>query len=258
MEVPFLIDDGTLRLRGRHVQPGASVFVDGRKVGAEVRCESGVLPLCDDEIVLVTLADIPPAGGMHLLQVQNPDGLFSNDALIYNDLAPVPPRHGNLIASGGTFDEWDASWNTVQLVGSVRHFNSILQFDIRSVHSDPWRVQLSHRVWLVGGERYTLCYDARAVGGSRFITAYLDKGAPRYENVSGGQHRADLTPRWQTFSHTFAIAETDTAGRVAFDLAQDRRSVQFDNVGLYEGDACGTPGRRQQHASDALQGIGVE
>ena len=42
VEVPFLIDDGTLRLRGRHVQPGASVFVDGRKVGAEVRCESGV------------------------------------------------------------------------------------------------------------------------------------------------------------------------------------------------------------------------
>ena len=257
VEAPFLASDGTLRMKGRHVQPGAGVFVDGRKVEGSVRCESGTLPVCDDEIVLIELAELPAAGGMYLVQVQNPGGLVSNDALIYNDLAPVPPRHGNLIASGGTFDDWDASWNTVQLLGSVRHFNGLLQFDIRSTHAtDHWRVQLSHRVWLVGGQEYTLCYDARTVAGARPIRAYLDKGAPNWERIIRNSAndpwwQVSLTSQWKTFSHTFSVEETDTAGRIAFDLAQNRRSVQFDNIGLYEGTACGSPGRYRQEASDA-------
>ncbi len=50
-----------------------------------------------------------------------------------------------------------------------------------------------------------------------------------------------MTAQFQTFKHTFTIADTDTSGRIAFDMAQSDINVQFDNVGLYEGSVCGSP-----------------
>ena len=130
MDMPSLSATATLRVNGRHLREGASVFVDGRRVDGHVRCESGVLPRCDGETVLVELASAPDPGGVHFLQVQNPGGMFSNDLLFFNEQA-VPPRTGNLVHSGGTFPSrawWDNSlgrlwrgerrnqWNTVEQV----------------------------------------------------------------------------------------------------------------------------------------------
>ena len=50
------------------------MFVDGRRVEASVRV--------DDAKVMIELAKLPVAG-MHLLQVQNPGGMFSNDFIFY-------------------------------------------------------------------------------------------------------------------------------------------------------------------------------
>ncbi len=50
-----------------------------------------------------------------------------------------------------------------------------------------------------------------------------------------------MTAQFQTFIHTFTIVDTDTSGRIAFDMAQSDINVQFDNVGLYEGSVCGSP-----------------
>ncbi len=242
VEVAFLSDARTLRMRGRHVRSGARVFVDGQRVEGQIRCESGTLPNCDDEIVLVETEQIPDAGGMYLVQVQNPDGLFSNDALVYSDLRPVTPRSGNLIESGGTLDEWDESWGTTLLNGSVRHTNGMVQFDIDTVSTDqPWRVQLFHRLWLVADQEYTFCYSARTTGGSRMMTAYLDAGADGYANISNGQREVTIDASYKQFSHTVTIGNTDTSARIAFDMAQSTRSVQLDNIGIYEGDSCGTP-----------------
>jgi len=55
---------------GRHVLPGAFPLVDGRRAEGSVRV--------DGDLVVVELA-ATPADGMHLLQVQNPEGLASND-----------------------------------------------------------------------------------------------------------------------------------------------------------------------------------
>ena len=258
MEIPFLSENNTLRVNARHIAEHASVFVDGRRVGGGIDCETGVLPACAEEIATVRLDAAPADGGLHFLQVQNHDGLFSNDLMFYSERAAVPARAGNLISSGGTFlnSEWSndlsrlwrgerrSHWNTVENVGgrtgSVSIRNSALHIDIDRASDNPWHVQISHPVTVVGGREYTLCYQAKAAG-TRFITAYMDANTPTWANISGGQFRANLTTAYRRFQHTFTVAETDLTGRVAFDFAQSPLAVQIDNIGLYEGSECGRP-----------------
>ncbi|MEM9302794.1 MAG: hypothetical protein AAGE01_11815 [Pseudomonadota bacterium] len=85
-------NDRTLALSGRHVDPGAHVVVNGRRVAGNVRCRSGALPDCDGDGLEVQLATLPDAAGMQLLQLQNRDGLFSNDFIFHTDAAGAGPR----------------------------------------------------------------------------------------------------------------------------------------------------------------------
>ncbi len=244
VEIPFLTDASTLRINARHVDPNASVFVDGHRVRGSLRCEVGTMPDCDDEILLVTFADNPEPGGLHFLQLQNPKGLFSNDMMFFSEQSALPPRPGNLIASGGAFTQgqFENNWNTVELVANfIGERNGAVYVDIRTAHRDPWRAQISHAVMVLAGQRYTLCYRARSRGAPRFITAYVDTHLDNWRNLSGGHHRANLSAIWKLFSHTLTIPETDLKARVAFDFAQSAIDVQIDDIGLYEGDVCGTP-----------------
>ena len=71
-----------LTMSGRHIAPGAFPLVDGRRAPGTVRV--------DGDTVVVDLA-APPADGMHLLQVQNPGGLVSNEFLFFvNEEPPAP------------------------------------------------------------------------------------------------------------------------------------------------------------------------
>ncbi len=271
VEIPFLEDDLTLRLTARYILENASVFVDGRRVDATVRCESGTLPACDDEIVFVQLHAAPTFGGLRFLQLQNPGGLFSNDVLFFFEQAPrlgggvlgqrreVDGLPANLVTSRGHFGNgtWDnglnrlwrgeprSHWNTVveiggQRRGSVWASNGVVRVDVNAESDQPWHVQLSHPVSVVGGQEYTLCYRAKAAA-PRFMTAYMDTNTPNWSNTSGGQFRADLTTSFQRFQHTFTIEQTDLTGRIAFDFAQSGHNVQIDDIGLYEGPNCGQP-----------------
>jgi hypothetical protein len=65
----------TMVVSGRHLKEGASVIVNGRKAEGSVRLES-------NERVEIELANLPPEG-MHFVQLQNPDGLFSNDFIFH-------------------------------------------------------------------------------------------------------------------------------------------------------------------------------
>ena len=257
VNIAFLADDTTLQVSGRHVSDGALIFVDGRRVGGDVRCATGgVLPACDDERLVVDLNEAPEPGGLHFLQLQNPGGLVSNDMMFFSEQSPMPPRPGNLISSGGTFaggnfdDLRDReagrpnNWNTVELAtNSINVAGGEVRVDLREASDDPWRAQISHAVMVVGGQEYTLCYRAKAAG-ERFITAYMDtnrENTNSWSNVSDGQHRANLTRSYRSFQHTFTIAETDLMSRVAFDFAQSAIDVQIDDIGLYEGASCGQP-----------------
>jgi hypothetical protein len=251
IDVPFLSATRRLRINARHVQDDAAIFIDGRRVDGTVRCAAGRLPNCTDEVVVVRLDEAPAAGGLHFLQIQNADGLFSNDMMFISEQNPWRPRSGNLITSGGTFtsgqfDEFlgeratFGNWNEVTLAGSVSARSGALRINVDEARDDPWHVQISHAALLVGGQEYTLCYRARA-DASRVMTAYLDANLDTWANVSGGQFRSDLTRSYQRFQHTFTVEETDLFGRVAFDFAQSDANVWIDDIGLYEGDRCGSP-----------------
>ena len=88
-EFPVLSSaDNTMVVSGRHVRDGAHLIVDGRRVPGSVRCESGALPDCDGERLVVEVVAGP---GMHFLQVQNPGGLFSNDFIFFGRGGVGPP-----------------------------------------------------------------------------------------------------------------------------------------------------------------------
>lgn len=75
-EFPILHPDQMeMTVSGRHISAGASLIIDGRRVTGSVETKP-------DEVVIIRLQTLPPLG-MHLLQVQNPDGLFSNDFIFH-------------------------------------------------------------------------------------------------------------------------------------------------------------------------------
>ena len=74
-EFPVLAaDEIAFTASGRHIDPAAAIFVDGHRVAGEVR-------LRDSELVEISLSQRPDTG-LHLLQLQNPQGLFSNEFLV--------------------------------------------------------------------------------------------------------------------------------------------------------------------------------
>ena len=104
VDFPTNAGRGGMQLKGRHIQPGSALFVNGRRVQGRIDCTlGGSLPICDEEKVTITLderpiaanASCPCPGGdtqvgplpddtMHLLQVQTPGGLMSNEFLIFD------------------------------------------------------------------------------------------------------------------------------------------------------------------------------
>ncbi len=64
-----------MTVSGRHFGDDARLFVNGRRV-------AGIVKRGDGEKVTITL-DTLPADGMHLLQVQVPDGPFSNEFIVH-------------------------------------------------------------------------------------------------------------------------------------------------------------------------------
>ena len=245
VEISFVNDNATLDIKGRHIQPGASVFLNGRRVDGSVSCVGGELPSCDNEEITVTFAEVPPEYGLNFLQIKNPDGLLSNDMNFWSEQTERPALEGSLIVSGGDFNrfEWPLQrfWNTVELDGndiSYRWGSGHIRGTISQVNTaQPWRLQISHTVSVVEGQQYTVCYRAKA-SANRRIEFYLDTNMHQWQNLSG-RFDANLTTRWQNFQHTFTVDRTDITARVAWDLAQERPFVDIDDIGLFEGNQCG-------------------
>jgi hypothetical protein len=62
-------------ISGRHIDPHARIIIDGRRV-------TGAVQIANDDEIRINLAALPSVG-MHLLQLQNPNGLFSNDFIFH-------------------------------------------------------------------------------------------------------------------------------------------------------------------------------
>jgi hypothetical protein len=72
-------DKTTMTISGRHIQEGAHLIVDGRWVPGTIMSQQGAFSDMDITVELETL----PVEGMHFLQIQNPDGMFSNDFIFH-------------------------------------------------------------------------------------------------------------------------------------------------------------------------------
>ena len=251
-DFPELYHNEPMRLRGEHIQPGAHLIVDGRRVSGTVRCEAGELPDCDDDVVVVELAELPAAPGMRLLQVQNPAGLFSNDFVFFVLDEPLAAESGNLVASGGRFDG-RGDWSAALADASVT-WNGEADFAIAAASDQPWRVSLIHAVAVRAGIEYSICYAAKAAD-YRYIEVHVDSGPGGdrpYRSLMGtaftpevgaAERRtgASLNQDYHHFRHRFVAPRTDASARLVFNLAQSAVNVQIDDVGLYEGRGCGVP-----------------
>ena len=186
---------------------------------------------------------------MHLLQVQNPAGLFSND-FVFHVLEERPrAKSRNLIASGGRFDGQGA-WSAQTQYASVS-WNGQAAFAIDAPSPQPWRVQLGHRVAVEEGVEYSLCYYAKGAD-VRYLEANVHTGEPDYRSVMGTNFTAEvgastrstgasLSKHFHKYHHRFTSSVTDSTAHLNFNLAQSDVDVVIDNVGLYRGPGCGSP-----------------
>ena len=75
-EFPVLAGESkTMTISGQHLQKDANVIINGRKADATIT-------LGNNDRVEIALQSLPTPG-IHFLQVQNPDGLFSNDFIFH-------------------------------------------------------------------------------------------------------------------------------------------------------------------------------
>ncbi|MCY4094889.1 MAG: carbohydrate binding domain-containing protein [Gammaproteobacteria bacterium] len=244
VEITYLTDDLTLTLKGRHIEDDALIFINGHAVSGTVTCVNEMLPSCEDERIVVTLDEAPVRYGLNFLQIQNEDGMISNDVMFFSQEVDKTARAGNLIVSGGTFDRFifplQEFWNTVESQGNnVWIDNGFINVSIARVNTgEPWRAQISHHVSIDEDQEYSVCFRAKA-NSARSIDVYVDQSMHEWQRLF--TENVDLRNYWQNFKHTFTADRTDITARVAFDLAGASPSVQLDNIGLYEGDTCGTP-----------------
>ena len=70
-------ENRTMTISGRHLEDGAHLIVDGRRVPGTIMARKD-----KDETVQIELEELPEVG-IHFLQVQNQDGLFSNDFIFH-------------------------------------------------------------------------------------------------------------------------------------------------------------------------------
>ena len=108
-------DQKSMTVSGRHFGDDARVFVDGRRVAGAVKRGEG-------EKVTIVLDTLPPEG-MHLLQVQVPDGLFSNEFIIHvaKDTKTADDLKRELIrASNSPWDGLPAALNRGDLTAVKR------------------------------------------------------------------------------------------------------------------------------------------
>jgi len=78
--LPVLAGAHRFALRGIDVNPDARTFVDGDRVPGYIRCLDGTAgTFCENERIELELDAPPTEPGLHLVQVQNPDGPLSNE-----------------------------------------------------------------------------------------------------------------------------------------------------------------------------------
>lgn len=123
--------------------------------------------------------------------------------------------------------------------GATLTYTNEFKAVITTASAEAWQVQLYHPTALKQGTTYTICFDAKAEA-ARSIGFDIDAAGPDYGSLIKGTQNADLTDSYQPFKYTFAAETSDDTARLAFNLGKSTVGVSLDNVGLFEGNNCGS------------------
>lgn len=166
--------------------------------------------------------------------------------------APSNPTANSLL-SDGSFDQGMAQFQTPNLMGATLSRDAgYLDFNITSISSETWHVELIHPVAVQTNTNYTLCFDAKAAG-TRDIRFHIDGGEDsNWAIISGGASELrSLNTAWANYKQTMMVSSNDSTARVQFLLGTSDVNVQIDNIGLYEGTECGGAGGTPNSSSVA-------
>lgn len=154
----------------------------------------------------------------------------------------------SILTSGGTFDtgqEYFSSYiNGQEGASATITFNGEVNISVSALAaaSEAWHVQLQHLLGVTAGETYTICYKAKA-DATRTMVVDIDTGDPDYASVNNrGAQTVALGTTYQNFNHTLQANITDPSSRLLFNVGDSTTNVQIDDIGVFPGSQCGTPG----------------
>ena len=172
-----------MTLSGRYVEDDAHVIVNGRRTEGKVH-------LLEDEALTVELAEAPPVG-MHLLQLQTPGGLISNDFIFHVTAGAEPeraPTLGEIVHKHG-WDKLLGDWVDVGTRGEFRLNlnwrlkNQLLELSfshqdgptIASIRIDPSSGEIAHSGVNPNGVVITGTWDFADDEGPKMNGRYLSR-----------------------------------------------------------------------------------
>lgn len=226
-------EDRSMTISGRHIRDGASLLVDGRKV-------SGAIQLEEDEKVLISLEELPTVG-LRFLQVQNPDGLFSNDFIFHvaeNEAQATEIRNStnpdvlreqlakaiaegdlgetrNLILSGAPINARSEADGRTPLYRAALHG-----------HLDITRFLINRNARVSMGDKNgnTPLHTAAFFGRTELVTLLLEKGASRNSKNNRGKTPVDVVSGKWNEGLARIYRSADKSGDLGLDLDQIRKT----------------------------------
>lgn len=194
---------GTIRIRGRHVESGANLVVDGHRVKGRLSQ--------DGEDLIIDLDELPQPG-MHLLQVQNPRGMFSNDFIFYvaadGDSAVALRREIELERTDGRTALVDAAWRGDRDLAEYLLDHGA---DVNALHPES------------GGTALT---SAALRGNLAMVELLLDRGA----DVSRKNRDGNSALHIAAFMCHFKIVDRLLEHGASVDMKNSRGETAIDGV----------------------------
>ena len=192
-EFPILFGTNTgMTMSGRHIQPDAQIIVDGHRVSGSVNCKG--------ETVKVELAKLPDLG-MHFLQIQNSNGLASNDFIFHvaeKDPAATDPKSqtlGDILRQSkwdrliGTWVDADSKGAALKSTYSWKIKDRVIESTSKEANNESVALMAvnaeSGEVFHIGADRngtsfsgkWELSNDGDAVLEVAFTSGSSDKGS---------------------------------------------------------------------------------
>jgi hypothetical protein len=194
-----------MAVSGRNFDQHASVYVDGRSVDGSIMLEED-----DQEKVLIAL-DLLPSPGMHLLQVQSENGLFSNDFIFHvaRDAEAAAELNRNIdephIGPGDALERAVAQGNleeTRKRLGNARRINArqgeggSTLLSTAALHGQldiaKYLLERGAKVDATNNDGNTPLHVAAFLCRTEIVQLLLDKGSPVTQKNNRGETPVDV------------------------------------------------------------------